>query len=197
VLCIRRTLADGMGTGLVAGLGAATADAAYGAIAGFGLSSLSGFLVRQQTGLELCGGAFLCYLGARTFFAAPAPAAAVSPSGAAAPADAPSGWPSVYGSTLFLTLSNPSTLLSFVAVFAGLGLGAAPDRLAAATLVAGVFLGSALWWLILSAGIGLMRSGVTAARMLVINRLSGAVLAAFGLYALARGLLGWIGRFQP
>jgi len=197
VLCIRRTLADGMRTGLAAGLGAATADAAYGAVAGFGLSSLSSFLVRQQAWLAFFGGGFLCYLGARTFFALPAgadwKALATAPRSllrASGPADA-------YVSTLILTLSNPATILSFVAVFGSLGLGAAIDAFAATTLVAGVFLGSALWWLILSAGIGLMRSRIVGARMRIINRVAGAVLFAFGLYALAHALLGWIHPTKP
>jgi threonine/homoserine/homoserine lactone efflux protein len=92
---------------------------------------------------------------------------------------------SAYFSTLFLTLTNPMTILSFAAVFAGFGLGATPDYLAAGTLVAGVFLGSALWWLLLSSGVALFRSRVSSTWMQTVNRLSGGVLFAFGLYALS------------
>src|SRR6476469_804314 len=113
VLCIRRTLALGQTTGFLSGLGAATADAFYGAIAGFGLTFISRFLVSQQGWLRLIGGAFLVYLGVRTFRAAPA-AEAAQASG--------QGLVSAYISTLFLTLTNPTTILSFVAVFGGLGL---------------------------------------------------------------------------
>ena len=73
VLCIRRTLAEGRMSGLVSGLGAATADAIYGGIAGFGLTVVSNILISQQVWLRIIGGLFLCYLGGKTFLAKPAP----------------------------------------------------------------------------------------------------------------------------
>jgi len=176
VLCIRRSLADGVWKGFVAGLGAATADAAYGCVAGFGLTSISDFLVRHQTGLGLAGGAFLGYLGVRTFSSEPA-------------RDAPEAGShplAIYGSTLLLTLANPATILSFAAVFAAIGLGISADYAGAGRLVLGVFAGSALWWLILSGGVGLLRSRVSPAWLRGVNRASGCVLLGFGIYALAR-----------
>ncbi|MBS1966520.1 MAG: LysE family transporter, partial [Chloroflexi bacterium SZAS-1] len=141
-LCIRRTLANGRAAGLVSGLGAATADAMYGCIAGFGLTFISSLLMSQQLWLKLIGGAFLCYLGIRTLLARPA-AQAANASGV--------GLFGAYASTFFLTLTNPTTILSFLAVFAGLGLASAAGNYgAAALLVLGVFIGSALWWLLLS-----------------------------------------------
>lgn len=177
VLCIRRSLADGVLKGLASGLGAATADAAYGCVAAFGLTAVSGFLTRQQGALALIGGAFLCYLGVRTAMRAPSSAKG-----------APVGTGSLgaYGSTLLLTLANPATILSFAAVFAGMGLGRAADYGSALKMVAGVFMGSALWWVILSGGVGMMRARVTDAWMTAINRISGAILVAFGIYALSR-----------
>jgi threonine/homoserine/homoserine lactone efflux protein len=177
VLCIRRSIAHGTLNGLASGLGAATADAAYGCVAAFGLTAVSGFLVRQQFALGLVGGGFLCYLGIRTFLSRPGHDAA--PSGG-------SGNASAYGSTLLLTLANPATILSFVAVFAGLGLGTAVDYGSACRIVLGVFLGSACWWLILSTGVGIMRSRMKDTWMRAINRVSGAVLFAFGIYAFCR-----------
>jgi threonine/homoserine/homoserine lactone efflux protein len=116
VLCIRRSLTDGQRIGLATGLGAATADAAYGAVAAFGLTAVSTFLVKQRMALGIIGGAFLCYLGLRTWLSKPAEK----------PAEARgSGLASAYSSTLLLTLTNPTTILSFVAVFAGFGLGVA------------------------------------------------------------------------
>ena len=176
VLCIRRTLADGQAAGLLSGLGAATADAFYGAVAAFGLTVVSGFLVSQQIWLRLIGGAFLCYLGGQTLLAAP-------PAGEA-PARV-AGLAGAYAGTLALTVTNPMTILSFAAVFAGLGLGAGGrDWTAAGLLVLGVFCGSALWWLLLSSGVRLVRRRVTPEHMRWINRLSGAVIFAFGLLAL-------------
>jgi len=176
VLCIRRSLAEGGQIGLATGLGAATADAAYGAVAGFGITVISGFLVGHRLWLGFFGGLFLCYLGFRTFMTKPAEQAAEVRGG---------GLLSAYLSTFFLTVTNPMTILSFVAVFAGFGLGASPDYLSAGELVAGVFIGSAGWWLLLSSGVALFRSRVSAAWMQGINRLSGAIILAFGLYSLS------------
>ncbi|MBC8263506.1 MAG: LysE family transporter [Anaerolineales bacterium] len=174
VLCIRRTLAEGRAAGLVSGLGAATADAVYGCVAGFGLTFISGALISQQVWLRLIGGAFLCYLGLKTLLARPAEQAA------------PVGENSLIGaytSTFFLTLANPMTILSFAAIFAGLG-GASGDYVSAAVLVLGVFIGSALWWLTLSTGVSLFRTKFTPHGLRWVNRISGLIIAAFGLLAL-------------
>jgi threonine/homoserine/homoserine lactone efflux protein len=176
VLCIRRTLADGRATGLAVGLGAATADAVYGAIAGFGLTAVSALLVRQQGVLRLVGGLFLCYLGLRTFLARPAEQAARA--GGA-------GLIGAFTATFGLTLANPATILSFVAVFAGLGIAGAGSWREATVLVAGVFLGSALWWLMLSGVVGALRTRLELTALRWVNRVSGAVLLAFGVAALA------------
>jgi threonine/homoserine/homoserine lactone efflux protein len=178
LLCIQRTLNQGRMVGLVSGLGAATADAIYGAIAAFGLSVIASFLVDQQQWLALAGGLFLCYLGARTILAAPAPAGAQ--------ADA-TGILGAYSSTLALTLTNPMTILAFVAIFAGAGLAASTgDQWAAVTIVLGVFCGSAAWWLLLSTGVAFLRGSITPPVMVWINRLAGVVIAIFGLYMLVR-----------
>jgi len=181
ILCIRRSLAEGRQIGLATGLGAATADATYGGVAGFGLTAISSFLVGQRLWLGFIGGLFLCYFGVRTFISKPAERAAEARG---------SGLFSAYLSTLFLTLTNPMTILAFVAVFAGFGLGASPDYFSAGTLVAGVFAGSALWWLLLSSGVALFRSRVNSGWMRTINRLSGGVILAFGLYSLLIFLFG-------
>jgi threonine/homoserine/homoserine lactone efflux protein len=172
VLCIRRTLAEGRAAGLVSGLGAATADALYGSIAGFGLTLVSGLLIAQQTWLKLLGGTFLLYLGIRTFIAAPKEQPAASNT---------RGLFSAYTSTLFLTLTNPLTILSFTAIFAGLGIAAKGSYLTAAILVSGVFAGSALWWLLLSSGVSIIRSRFREREMRWINRLSGVIISVFGI----------------
>ncbi len=177
VLCIRRTLSGGHRVGFVTGLGAETADAAYGCIAGFGLTAVSSFLICHRSWIGVIGGILMCYLGASTFMS--------RPSELSTELKAP-GLVRAYFSGLFLTLTNPTTILSFAAVFAGCGLGASPDYGAAIKLVLGVFLGSALWWLILGSGIGLLRLRVDSATMRLVNRISGAVILAFGLYALTK-----------
>jgi threonine/homoserine/homoserine lactone efflux protein len=180
-LCIRRTLSDGRAAGLATGLGAATADACYGAVAGFGLAVVAAALTEQQIWLRLLGGLFLLYLGARTFLA--------RPSATAAPARG-RDLLTTYATTFALTLTNPLTILSFAGVFAGLGLGAVANGYgAAAPLVAGVFCGSALWWLLLTGGLSLARSRVTPAGMRWVNRFSGVIILGAGALALL-GLRG-------
>lgn len=171
LLCIRRTLAHGRAQGLATGLGAATADSFYGGVAAFGLSFLTNFLTGQQFWLKLIGGAFLCYLGAKTFFAAPAQTTQKD--------EARKGLFSAYSSTVLLTLTNPATILMFGGIFASMGPSAAP-----LSQVLGVFVGSALWWLTLSTITGFARKAVNPAVMLWINRVSGVIISAFGALAL-------------
>jgi threonine/homoserine/homoserine lactone efflux protein len=173
VLCIRRTLANGGLAGFVSGMGAATADAIYGCIAGFGLTFISNILISQQTLLRLIGGIFLCYLGIKIFRDTPAEHAARA-SG--------DGLPAQYASTFVLTLTNPMTIISFAAIFAGMGLATSGHSYASAgVLVAGVFAGSALWWLLLSSGANMLRSRFNPQMLVWVNRLAGIIIVTFGL----------------
>jgi len=177
ILCIRRTLADGRAIGFAAGLGAATADALYGAVAAFGLTLVSTALVGQRVWLQAIGGLFLCYLGIRTWMAAPATAAAATRRGP--------GLVTAWATTFALTVTNPTTILSFAAIFAGLGLGSGAGGYGSASvMVLGVFLGSAFWWLLLSTGVGLLRSSISPTHLRWVNRVAAAIIAAFGVGAL-------------
>lgn len=175
VLCIRRTLAEGRISGFVSGMGAATADALYGCIAGFGVTVVSNVLIGHQGWLRIVGGLFLLFLGVKTFLSQPSDAP---------PKATGKGLAGAYASTLFLTLTNPVTILAFAAIFAGLGLGnTGKDYTAGMLLVLGVFLGSACWWLFLSNGIGLFRTWFNGPRLRWVNRLSGVIIAGFGFLA--------------
>lgn len=177
VLCIRRTLERGRLVGFVSGLGAATADACYGLIAALGLSSISNRLLDAQDWIRLLGGLFLLYLGVTIWRAKPAEQGAQ--------AGRRSGLPGAYASTLALTLTNPTTILSFIAVFAGLGLAEqGGDEVDALMLVVGVFVGSALWWLLLSSGVSLLRGRLRPAWFVWVNHASGLLIFAFGVSAL-------------
>ncbi|MBL9201336.1 MAG: LysE family transporter [Opitutaceae bacterium] len=178
LLCIRRALAEGRWAGFASGLGAATADAVYGIVAALGLGALTTLLLEHQRWLQLGGGLFLVYLGVATFRAAPQPAAVGEKH--------PGNLASAYLSTLALTLANPMTILAFLGIFAGLGNA---DRTgSAALLVAGVFLGSALWWLLLSVTAGWMGERLRRGGLRWVNAASGAVIAGFGVWQLA----GWL-----
>ena len=178
VLCIRRTLAEGRMTGLATGLGAAAADGVYGAIAALGLTWVTSMLVDQQMWIRGLGGAFLLWLGIATFVARPSERAAAASA---------SGLANAFATTFALTLTNPMTILSFVAVFAGLGLGSGPATSVtfALSLVAGVVLGSAAWWLLLSAGVDRLRSRFDQRGLRWVNRISGAIITTFGVFAVA------------
>lgn len=178
LLCIQRTLAQGRTSGFVSGMGAATADGFYGSVAAFGLTAVSAFLLRFSIPIRVVGACFLFYLAARTFYARPAQGLSNrSPGG--------SLW-KAYASTVFLTLTNPMTILSFMAVFAGFGImNAEGAYLKSALLVAGVFLGSSLWWLILSSAVGVFEARLTPATLVWINRISGTLIAALGVLSLA------------
>jgi threonine/homoserine/homoserine lactone efflux protein len=178
LLCIRRTLAEGRLVGLVSGLGVATADGTYGAIAAFGLTAISEPLVDGRRILGVVGGAFLLWLAWRTFRANPGEAARANGG------ERRGGLPGAYLSTLGLTLTNPMTILSFAALFVGLGVTGG-DAAGAALLTAGVFLGSAAWWVVLVAAVGALRSRVTPAGLRRVNMASGLLIGAFAVVALA------------
>ncbi len=178
VLCIRRTLADGRAIGLITGLGAATADMFYGAVAAFGLTVVQEAFLSQQSWLRLVGGTFLPYLGMRTFISKPSQAEAAISS-------ARGGLLAAYLSTLALTLTNPATILSFTVIFAGLRLAETHGSYSGAVaLVSGVFLGSSAWWLTLTGVVGLLRERFSSRWMVWVNRIAGMVIVAFGVTAL-------------
>ncbi len=176
ILCIQRTLSNGNIQGLVTGLGAATADALYGFIAAFGLTFISDFLVDQSIYFRIIGGIFLCYLGIRAFSKKPSAQSNSLKNSTAL---------SAYGTTFFLTLTNPMTILFFAGVFAGLGIVSESIHYAAAGLmVIGVFAGSAAWWLLLSGATGIFRHKISEGKMALVNKISGVVILTFGMVAL-------------
>ncbi len=173
LLLIRRTLTRGRIAGLVSGLGAATADAIYGCVAGFGVTLLSNFLLENSYVLRVVGGAFLCYLGTKIFLS--------KPSEKSPPAEG-STLVSYYFSTLVLTLTNPATIIAFAAVFAASGVAHTHGHYwFTVFLVIGVFCGSALWWLILSSIVSIFHGRFQSTGLTIINKVSGLLIAILGL----------------
>ncbi len=177
LLCLRRTLAHGVLAGFISGMGIAVADGFYGAVAAFGLTAVSGFLLHQRFWLGLLGGLFLLYLGVKSLIAKPAPAQDNRQEG--------TNLSKAFLSTLGLTLANPPTILAFVAIFAGLGL-VASDYGTASLVVLGVFLGSASWWLILAAGTGWLRGRIGPGLFRAINIVSGISILGLAAWQLAQ-----------
>ncbi len=176
VLCIRKTLEFGRLSGLFSGLGAACADTIYAIIAAFGLTFIANFLLEGHFWFRLAGGLFLLYLGWKTFSAKPT-SQTKNLSHTTLIND--------FFSTFFLTLTNPMTILAFLAIFAGLGLSDVEGNyIQASALVLGVFLGSALWWLILSEGVTLFRKKISQETMKWINRIAGTIIMGFGIITL-------------
>jgi threonine/homoserine/homoserine lactone efflux protein len=176
LLVIRRTLAEGRVVGLVSGLGVATADGTYGAIAAFGLTAITDVLVGARPVLGLVGGLFLLWLGWTTARAEPHD-----------PASAPThrgGLAGAYLSILGLTMTNPMTILSFAALFAGLGVSGG-DTAGSALLTLGVFLGSCAWWVVLTSIVSIVRSRITTAWIRLINIVSGLVIGTFAMVSIA------------
>jgi len=177
VLCARRTLMHGRRAGFYSGMGAATADAIYGFIAAFGLTFISAFLIDHQFSLRLIGGGLLFYLGIKAFIARPVKKTDLPRSAR--------HYAGLYTSTFFLTLTNPMTILSFAAVFAGFGLaGTMGSVLSAAVLIVGVFLGSGLWWLFLVGVFSIYRKRFHTHQLVWINRITGTIIIASGVLAL-------------
>jgi threonine/homoserine/homoserine lactone efflux protein len=184
VLCVRRTLFEGPAFGLVSGLGAATADTLFGVIAGFGLTVIRDSLLAYQDWLGGAGGIFLLIVGLRALL--------TTRISDPEPLDG-EALVSAYASTFALTITNPITILAFAAIFAKVGVTGDTDALSIVVLVAGVFLGSLLWWLGLSFGIDWLRRMFGSFRVIWLNRVSGVILTLSGAALLVVAVLGLAG----
>lgn len=175
IMCIRKTLTDGRARGLIVGLGAATADFIYGCIAAFGLTMISEFLSSQRVWIRLSGGALLLLIGVKTFLARPLdPNIPINSTGKLRS----------FLTTAFLTLTNPITIFAFIALFAALGLGEGLSYYSASALVIGVFIGSALWFLLLSSGVTLFRKRLNLNALKWVNKIAGILIIISGLIAI-------------
>ena len=173
LLCVNRALSRGPLHGLFSGMGVATADSVAAGISALGMTLVSDFLIGHQMLLRTVGGLFLCYLGIKIFRTRPA---------TQVPAGEVGSLTRSYATTLLLTVSNPVTFLSFVAIYAGWGVQSlSGNYLGAAILAAGVFAGSVLWWLAIAVGLVLFRDRFSHSALAWIHRISGAVITAFGI----------------
>jgi len=177
ILCINRTINRSFASGFVSGLGAATADLLYGLIAGFGLTAISSFLISQKMWIQMVGLVFLFYLGTKTLMKREPDLKINQESGKGLLKD--------YFSTLLITITNPVTILFFVAVFASLGLSQTINELSSVMLlVAGVFSGSVIWWLFLSGLTHQLKSKMNKSILRNVDLISGITIWVFGIMIL-------------
>jgi threonine/homoserine/homoserine lactone efflux protein len=179
VLCASRTIAKGRVSGLISGLGAATADALYGSVAGFSLTFVIDFLQREEFWIRCIGGILLVAIGGYYLVKPPRPLQAQD-QGEASGAD--------FSSTQLLTLTNPTTVLSFLAVLVALGAGQHHARWLTLLLVLGIFLGSMLWWVVLVAVVNWLRDRFNNRTLLWMNRIAGVAIGVFGVLTFVLGL---------
>jgi threonine/homoserine/homoserine lactone efflux protein len=182
LLCMRRTLERGFLIGFGTGLGAAIADLFYASIAAFGISAVEEMLLKYRTSLSFIGGIFLLILAARTAAGKGAMERELNPSTGSAV--------TAFASGFVLTATNPLTVLGFVAIFAGFGVGQGlTDTSRAVSLVTGVMAGSILWWLILNGIVARIRHFFAPRTLQRVNLAAGALIAAFGFYELTIGIM--------
>jgi Putative threonine efflux protein len=173
ILCIRRTIGAGWRSGVISGVGAAVADMLYGGIAGFSITLVIQFLVREQFWIRLFGGILLVGIGIWYFFKRPVALDARLQDRGSAYSD--------IRSAFLLTLTNPTTVLSFVALLAALGMGAQRLWWLTVFLVGGVFCGSMLWWIVLSVIVNHFRDRFNDRLLLLMNRFAGVAIGGFGV----------------
>ncbi|MGC9954409.1 MAG: LysE family transporter [Rhizomicrobium sp.] len=192
LICIRRTLQCGSFHGFVAGLGAALGDGVFASITAFGFTAVAQLIVGFSTALQLIGGLLLLSFGIRTFYTPPPR----FDERLAANENGTSSHVRGMGTTFVLTISNPATLFGFTALFAGLGglAGENASFFAAAFVVLGVFAGSTLWWLTLTTVVGLLHARIDDGIVRIINEISGAVVALFGVVVLGHLALQLLAR---
>ena len=172
ILCIQRSLTKGVLYGLVSGMGAACADAVFGAIAAFGVSFIAEFLARELFWFQLGGACLLLALGCHGLLSKGRPPGAALEASDLAHDSL---------TTFLLTITNPITIFSLTAVFAAVGITTGTETFSGGGLVTGgVFLGSALWWLVLTSGVSLFRGAVSDGELPWIRRISGVIMLLFG-----------------
>ena len=175
-LCVQRTITQGKINGFLTGLGATTADVVFGLIAAFGLTVVSNFLIDQQEWIRLVGGIIICLIGVQVF--------SLETQKKIIPITSPNPL-NAFGSAFLIAITNPITIITFVVMFAGLGLVGSNSQYGPATLtVFGVFVGSGLIWLSVWGMSLIFRERFEFGRMKWINKIAGIVILVFGVSTL-------------
>ena len=186
VMIIQRTLNKGRLSGFISGMGAAIADTIYAIIAGFSLTFIISFLEKEHILFQLFGGLVLLVLGTRIFYTNPALQLRRQ-------RRKKSKLYEDFFSIFLLTFTNPLAVFVFVAIFAGLGLlNEESGFIQTSSIVFGVFAGSSIWWFFLSSLLSRFKSRFRLKSLWWLNKVSGILIFAFGLFAAVDLLIQWI-----
>jgi threonine/homoserine/homoserine lactone efflux protein len=177
VLCIQRTIGKGWKSGLVSGFGAAVADTIYGSVAAFSVTLVIDFLLHEQFWIRVLGGSLLILIGLMYYFQKPR----------TLQEQKDETTHSDFVSTFLLTLTNPTTVLSFIAVLATLGMKEQRAVWMTVLLVGGIFVGSMMWWTILTGAVNHLRDKITDKTMRWMNRIAGLAIGGFGVVNIILG----------
>jgi len=179
VLCIQESLRKGLTAGIMAGFGAALADALYGMIACIGLSLISPLLTQYQLWLQAIGSLLLWGLGIKIFKHEPK-SVTTTQSGRSR---------KIFLSTFSLTLTNPLTLLCFAAIFTTVGITPGEEDLLTTLILSfGVLLGSIVWWTILSFATAVIGKRYSIHSSPLLNRISGLLFIGSGILSIVSPL---------
>lgn len=177
VLIIQKTLHKGALSGFIAGMGAASADLFYATVAAFGLGFVINIVQAHELLLQVIGGIFLIAVGLKIYFDNPIRQIRQRRQGRVSK----TGLLGDYLSLFFLTVSNPITVVVFMAVFAGMSVfGESSSLLGEVLVVAGVLLGGGIWWYTLSTLVNIFRRKFRLRVLVTINRVSGMIIAILG-----------------
>ncbi len=187
ILCIRRSISKGHHAGLATALGVALADGFYAVVAAFGLTAISSFLINQKEYLYLGGGILFLFLGYKAFTSPPIDIAQPIKT---------KGFITTAIQTMLITLTNPMTIVIFIAAFAALGFVPSQHTwFQAFSLCLGVFFGSLLWYLMLSTIVAHLRTKMTPYFLTFINKISGILLTGAGIFFILNALKKYIYAF--
>ncbi len=179
IMCIQRTINRGLKSGVFSGLGAAAADLFYALIAGFGLSYIINFIEARQTIIQIIGAIIVVFVAFKIFYTNPAVQLRKH-------RNKKGNHFEEIVSTFIVTLSNPAVFFAFLAMFAAFNvINSQAGHLGTITAIAGIFVGSMLWWYVLSAMINHFRTKIRLKNLWWLNKIMGVIVFLCGILALA------------
>lgn len=181
---VNKTLSRGRRAGFLAALGAMTADMIFSLIAVAGISFIVTFIEEKVTIFRILGGLFVIFIGVRIF--REDPAGTYQETGR----DTGVGFVDNYLTTLLMVLSNPMTLLAYIAIFAGISYPPGTRFMEGpAVTVLSLITAAFAWWFSLTYYLDKFRSKVRLRFIFWFQKLAGILITLFGLALIITMLL--------